>query len=179
MRNDLRFVSDQELIYAITGKDDLELGQVMKTLPPEKREFAEYILELSRRVAASPCDKILKSVDAVKLLRPKLGHLDMEEIWGIFVTSGNKVKKCVQLFKGGWNTAFCDVREVIRIALEERAVGVIIAHNHPSGGVLPSDPDKNITERLKKACRLMDLDLVDHIIIGKEEHYSFADEGML
>jgi DNA repair protein RadC len=72
-----------------------------------------------------------------------------------------------------------DVRLICREALEQHSSGIIIAHNHPSGQLLPSEQDKQITRKLKEGLKLFDISLLDHLIIGDQRYLSFSDEGLL
>jgi DNA repair protein RadC len=68
---------------------------------------------------------------------------------------------------------------ILRIALEEKAVGLILCHNHPSGNLKPSQPDKELTKKIKEAAKLFDIQVLDHIIVSQDGYFSFADEGMM
>jgi DNA repair protein RadC len=81
--------------------------------------------------------------------------------------------------QGGISGTVIDVRLILKTAIEKLASSIILCHNHPSGTLEPSDADKKITDKLKKAGELMDIPVLDHVIIGRNKHYSFADEGQL
>jgi DNA repair protein RadC len=72
-----------------------------------------------------------------------------------------------------------DPRMILRIALEEKAVSIILCHNHPSGNLKPSQPDRELTKKIKEAARLFDINLLDHIIVSQDGYFSFADEGLI
>ncbi len=72
-----------------------------------------------------------------------------------------------------------DNRIILAVALKCNATGIVIVHNHPSGNLKPSEQDKNITDKLRKACEILDIVLLDHLIISKNSYYSFSDEGLL
>jgi len=80
---------------------------------------------------------------------------------------------------GTANESVADTADILRIALYSSSRNLIIAHNHPSGDPLPSAEDKMLTKRMKEAAALLNIKLLDHIVIGSERHYSFADEGVL
>lgn len=84
-----------------------------------------------------------------------------------------------ELFKGGISSTVVDVKLIIAEALKVLASGIILVHNHPSGEVKPSSADYALTEKIKKACVLLDISLLDHLIITRNNYYSFADEGDL
>ena len=86
-----------------------------------------------------------------------------------------------QLFTGGLTGTIADIRLIMGIALKSLACGSIISHNHPSGNLIPSEADRTLTDKLKKACDIMDIKLYDHIIVSPYEElfFSFADEGLI
>ncbi|MFD1314228.1 JAB domain-containing protein [Namhaeicola litoreus] len=80
---------------------------------------------------------------------------------------------------GGITGTLVDVRLILRDALLTQATGLILIHNHPSGSLQPSTPDLTITTKVKESAKIMDVNLIDHLILTEESHYSFADEGKL
>ncbi len=119
------------------------------------------------------------SQGAYELLEPLIGDLPHEEFWIVYLNNNNRVIKTAQLSKGGITGTLVDVRLVMKQALETGAVGLILAHNHPSGTLKPSAADSGITQKLKKAAEAMDIKVLDHLIIATEGYYSFADEHNL
>lgn len=113
------------------------------------------------------------------LLQPILGELPHEEFWIVYLNNSNKVLHQAQLSKGGITGTLVDVRLVLKQALEIGAIGLILAHNHPSGGLNPSTADKQITQKLKTAAQALDMKVLDHIIITQREYFSFADDNLL
>jgi DNA repair protein RadC len=97
----------------------------------------------------------------------------------IFLDNQHQLIKEVEMFRGTIDSASIYPREVVKKALELNAAAVIFAHNHPSGESTPSQADKNITEKLKKALDLVDIRSLDHIIIGGAKQYSFAESGLM
>ena len=123
--------------------------------------------------------KITTSNSAYQLFVQKLSDLAHEEFWILLLDRANQVIKEQNLSKGGIAGTVVDVRLICKSAIENAASGVIIAHNHPSGQVNPSDQDKQITRKLKEAFNLLEISLLDHIIVGEGKYFSFADEGLL
>lgn len=113
--------------------------------------------------------------DALSHLK-QLRLSEQEEVWAILMNRANKVISTEQLFKGGLSTAPIDNRVIIKKALDLKATSLILAHNHPSGSPKPSKADIEATEKLKKACKVMDMELTDHIIISRASYFSFANE---
>lgn len=123
--------------------------------------------------------KINSSKSVFDLLQPKMGELPHEEFWIVYLNNSNKVLLAGQQSKGGITGTLVDVRLVLKQALELGAVGLILAHNHPSGTLKPSEADKQITQKLKTGAQTLDIKVLDHIIITQKEYFSFADEGLL
>lgn len=139
-------------------------------------------LEIGRRRRREEGPKITKinsSSCVFDLLQPKMGELPHEEFWIVYLNNSNKVLFSGQQSKGGITGTLVDVRLVLKRALELGAVGLILAHNHPSGTLKPSEADKKITQKLKTASHALDIKVLDHIIITQKDYFSFADEGLL
>ncbi|RKS01463.1 RadC family protein [Flavobacterium sp. 102] len=102
-----------------------------------------------------------------------------EEVKIILLNRANIVLGIYEMSKGGISGTVVDIRIILGVALKCNASSIIMVHNHPSGKLTPSDTDKSITKRLKEACSLLDIGLLDHLIITKEGYYSFTDEGLL
>jgi DNA repair protein RadC len=123
--------------------------------------------------------KITSSLIAYEILHKRLSDLQHEEFWVLHLNRANQVVKEEHLSKGGISGTVVDVRLICRSAIENSASGLVIAHNHPSGQVLPSEQDKAITRKLKEALKILDISLLDHLIIGDQKYCSFSDEGLL
>lgn len=139
-------------------------------------------LELGRRRAGENMklkQKITGSKDAYNCIFPELCDKTTEEFWIILLDRSNGVIKKQKLSHGGLTGTVVDIRETFRYAIENKATGIIVCHNHPSGNINPSDEDKKITSKLKDASKLMDINLLDHIIFGENSYFSFADEGLI
>ena len=139
-------------------------------------------LELGRRRRGEEAlekKKITSSSSVFELMQPIIGELQHEEFWIIYVNNSNKVIQKNQLSKGGITGTLVDVRLVLKNALEVGATGLILAHNHPSGTLKPSEADKQITQKLKGAAQSLDIKVLDHLIITEKAYFSFADENLL
>jgi DNA repair protein RadC len=139
-------------------------------------------LELGRRrkleeVPDTP--QIKCSKDVFDLLSPLLSDLPHEEFWILFLNRSNKVINRMKLSQGGISGTVTDVRIVMKKAIEYLASGIIVCHNHPSGNLSPSESDTRITQKIKEAGNIMDIQLLDHLIISEKDYYSFADNGLL
>ncbi|MDG1728761.1 MAG: DNA repair protein RadC [Algibacter sp.] len=139
-------------------------------------------LELGRRRRGEEAlekKKITSSTSVFELMQPIIGELEHEEFWIIYVNNSNKVIQKNQLSKGGITGTLVDVRLVLKNALEVGATALILAHNHPSGTLKPSEADKQITQKLKLAAQSLDIKVLDHLIITEKAYFSFADESIL
>jgi DNA repair protein RadC len=139
-------------------------------------------LELGRRrkLAEMPdIPQIKCSKDVFDLLNPLLSDLAHEEFWILFLNRANKVINRMKLSQGGISGTVTDVRLVMKKAIEYLASGIIVCHNHPSGNLNPSESDTRITQKIKEAGNIMDIQLLDHLIVSEKDYYSFADNGLL
>ncbi|HLP11273.1 MAG TPA: DNA repair protein RadC [Flavobacteriales bacterium] len=139
-------------------------------------------MELARRRKDSTLEEkpiIHTSRSAFDLLNPFLSDLDHEEFYIILVNRANKVLKIERVGMGGVTGTVADIRIMFKSALENLATGIILAHNHPSGQLRPSDADIQLTRNVKEAGQLLMVNLLDHIIIGHNAYLSFTDEGIL
>ena len=139
-------------------------------------------MELGRRRRASEAvekKKITSSHSVFEYMQPIIGELPHEEFWIVYLNNSNRIIKSAQLSKGGITGTIVDVRLVFKEALQLGAVGVILAHNHPSGTLKPSQADIQLTKKLKTAGESLDIKVLDHLIITEKAYFSFADENML
>jgi DNA repair protein RadC len=120
------------------------------------------------------------SRDVHELLYHKFRDLDQEVFSVIFLDTKHRMLGGIEtLFQGTINTASVFPREVVKRALDVGAAAIVAVHNHPSGNPEPSHEDRRVTEDLKNACQLMEISLLDHLIIGNDRYFSFADKRML
>lgn len=102
-----------------------------------------------------------------------------ESIFTVFLNRSNNTIGFVKISQGGISSTVLDVRLVLKYALESLCSAIILIHNHPTNNMMPSEPDIRITSKLKDAAKIMDITLLDHLIISKDNYYSFADENMM
>lgn len=139
-------------------------------------------LELGKRLEAEDIkttQKITSSRDIYRLMAPILSDLPHEEFHVIYLNRGNKVVKKVQISRGGISGTVADARLIFKPALELLASNIILCHNHPSGNIKPSESDIKLTNKLVQAGKLIDVAVLDHLIIGERQYYSFMDEGLM
>ncbi|HKL35851.1 MAG TPA: DNA repair protein RadC [Salegentibacter sp.] len=176
-------------ILASTGNQLSDLGKLsvkklceFKGIGPAKAVSIVAAMELGRRRRAEEAlekKKITSSASVFELMQPIIGELYHEEFWIIYLNNSNKVIEQLQLSKGGITGTLVDVRITLRKALEVGATSIILAHNHPSGTLRPSEADKQLTQKLKTAAQSLDIKVLDHLIVTEKSYFSFADEGVL
>ncbi|GAT63274.1 RadC family protein [Paludibacter jiangxiensis] len=134
-----------------------------------------------RRKVAQPAEKkkVLASEDVFEVLHSKMADLPHEEFWMLLLNRANKIIGQVKLTQGGTGQTVVEIPLVLKTAIDKLAAGIIVGHNHPSGNIEPSQQDIKITQKLSEACKIVDISLLDHLIIGHKTYYSFADNGML
>jgi DNA repair protein RadC len=147
------------LVKAITIEAALELGK--------RRQLSEAKEQI----------KILSSNDAYQYLKISLEDLNHEEAWAIFLDSGSKIISMECISKGGMHATLMDSKIIFKRGLELSARSIIISHNHPSGELTPSKQDLDITKNLVEAGKVIGINIVDHLIIGKTNYYSFSDHN--
>lgn len=120
-------------------------------------------------------DKVTKSLDAYNAIRPLIERPEQEECFLICLNQASRIKDVSLISIGSDTAVFMPVKVILKKAILNMATGIIIAHTHPSGNVNPSESDIKETEKLRDACGLVEISLLDHLIIGDESYYSFAD----
>jgi DNA repair protein RadC len=169
----------------LSGLDAADPPALLETkgLGPAKIAQVKAALELGRRLlaeverAARP--RITSSKDVVELMAPRLRGLQVERCEVILLNGGNDVVALDTLSEGSLTESPVYPREILRRANRHHAAAVILVHNHPSGHSEPSAGDRALTEELVLAGDLLRIPLVDHVIIGRRDHYSFADRGLI
>ena len=137
---------------------------------------------LGRRVSAQQSEQVQtveSSDDIRRMFAPRMEGLQHEECWAIYLTASNRVVDSRRVSQGGVSGTVVDHRLVVKRALELLVPQIIVVHNHPSGSAQPSGEDDRVTERLKEAAALFDIRLLDHIIIARGSHFSYAAQGRL
>jgi DNA repair protein RadC len=153
-----------------------------KGIGPAKAISIIAALELGRRRRDSEVielHQITKSKDIFDLFHSSVADESYEQFWILLLNRANKIIEKYCISEGGLTGTVADPRKIFKRALEKNAVALAICHNHPSGNIQPSDADIKLTRKIKNGAEVMDIQLLDHIIIGNEKYYSFADEGTL
>lgn len=145
------------------------------------QQVAEITVTYSRKIKPSDMPKISSSNDAFQILRRYWkDDIDyIERFYILLLNNANRVMGICNISHGGITGTVADARVIFAIALKTGATSLILAHNHPSGNLKPSEADINITSKLKNAGNCLEIPVLDHVIIGDEKYYSFADDGSL
>jgi len=139
-------------------------------------------LEIGRRRAEAQIvekSKITSSKDVADYFEGRLVDLHHEEFWILILDRANQIIKSENISKGGITGTVVDSRLIFKSAIENLASGIILCHNHPSGNNQPSQADIDLTQKVKQAGKMFDIQVLDHIIIAGGKFYSFADEGLI
>lgn len=134
-----------------------------------------------RRQGLEPAERlaIKTPVQAYELFKPLLSDLRHEEFYIAMLDRANQLIKTEHISKGGMSSTVVDIRLICKFLLENNASCVILAHNHPSGNLNPSNEDIQLTKKLKEATKLFDISILDHIIVGDNSYTSLADKGLI
>ncbi len=162
---------------------DMREWKEFKGLGPAKLAQIQAALEIGRRFreveALKGKQKISSSRDVFDIIMPQMRDRKTELFKVIYLNSSNKIIEINDAAVGTVNQAMPIVREIIHSALQKFAAAIICVHNHPSANISPSAEDKKFTQELVAAGKLMDVKMLDHIIIGDGNFYSFAEEGII
>ena len=142
--------------------------------------IAEVQITYSSKVKACDRFRVTGSKDAAAAFRsiwPSYEHIEF--IYMLMLNRQNQVLGCHQISKGGMTGTVVDVRVVFQVALKSCATSILLGHNHPSGNIQPSEADNKITKKIKDCGIMLDVSVLDHIIVGDDRFYSFADEGAI
>jgi DNA repair protein RadC len=157
------------------------LSQV-KGIGQAKAAQIKAAFELAKRVvqeAYAERPRVRSSEDVYRMVRLQMRDLGREEFRLIFLTGRNEVLSQKRLFEGSLAESVVSPREIILTAIQQAAASVIMIHNHPSGDPEPSPEDRKITQKIVRACHYCDISVLDHLIIGRESYFSFADHGLI
>jgi DNA repair protein RadC len=138
-------------------------------------------LEIGRRLLIAAPDErpqITSPADAANLLMLEMGHLEQEHLRLLLLDTKNRVLASPTIYKGNVNTSVIRVSELFREAIRHNSVALIIAHNHPSGDPTPSPEDVRVTRQIFEAGKLLDVEVLDHLIIGQGHYVSLKERGL-
>ncbi len=170
--NGIRGIDQQpaQVLCQVNGIGEAKAAQIKAAF-----ELAKRLVQQKSDV----CNQVRCAEDVHRLVYLRMRDLGREEFRVLYLTRKNDVIADKVLFEGSLAESVVSPREIILSAVQLSAASVILLHNHPSGDPGPSQEDKNVTRKIVQACKYIDLAVLDHIIIGKESYFSFADEGLL
>lgn len=176
-------------ILKLTENNLAELARIpaqkltaIKGVGPARAAKVAACFELARRQQAALPDRLSAvngTREAAFFLQTRFSHYPHEIFGVIFLNNSNKVKGFSVISEGGITSTIVDIRIILKKALEAEATKIILGHNHPSGNMQPSQADHELTNKIRHAAALLDMQVVDHLIITRQGYYSFANEGIL
>ena len=192
LRTGLKGVSAIDLARQIMDKfgsfrnmshTDMREWKKIKGLGPAKIAQIQAALEIGKRFREDELkpaqQKVTSAQDVVNMIMPQMRDLKTEVFKVVYLNSNNRIIEISDAAAGTVNQAMPIVREIIHAALQKFAAAIICVHNHPSANIVPSPEDKKFTGELSAAGKLMGINVLDHIIIGDGNFFSFADEGLM
>lgn len=165
-------------------KDVVYIRVFKRKLKPKFMQYKKTMPEIQVRMMKSDVHKakITRSEDVVAVMREVFDPEELqtyESFYVVYLNAANKTIGWIRISQGGLTGTMCDVRLVMKGAVDCLAVGIILAHNHPSGNLKPSTADIELTKKCVEAAKLFDIRVLDHLIMTEVAHYSFADEGLI
>ena len=152
-----------------------------KGIGPAKAAQIMAAIELGRRIRLETVDEkaaIHSPADAAALVEYEMSALQQEHLWVINVDTRNRLINIERLYQGSLNSSTVRVGELFRGAIQKNAAGIIVVHNHPSGDPAPSSEDVNLTRSVVQAGKLLDIELLDHLVIGRGRFISLKERGL-
>lgn len=170
--NDLNVLAKKTIkeLQHFNGIGEAKAISIVAALELGKRRKAEEVIKRK---------KITSSQDAFEYFHSLLCDLHHEEFHVLYLNRANNIISSERISSGGTTGTVADIKIIFRIAIENRAQAIIVAHNHPSGNIQPSEADNQLTKKIKEAAKIFDMSFLDHIIIGGNNYYSYLDNGNL
>lgn len=190
LRNGTRKINAVDLARSLLQGAEGKLGGIaamsidslldLEGIGPVKAVTLAAAFELGRRCSEEETSGDRRTISSPKyvyrMMIPHMRHLDHEECWVLFLNRANHLIGKEMMSTGGLESTLIDIKTIIRRALEKKASGIILVHNHPSGNPMPGTADINQTRLLKKGLDTCDISLLDHVVVAEGGYYSFADE---
>ncbi|MGH7496429.1 MAG: RadC family protein, partial [bacterium] len=168
-------------VGGLDAKSVSELCQI-RGIGMAKAAQIKAAMEIGKRLRhahSSQRARFRNSREVFDYMQLKLRHQPREQFYVLLLTIRNKLILEKKLFEGTLHESIVNPREVVKLAVNEQAAGVIFVHNHPSGEPTPSKDDLDLTKRLQRACETVEIRVLDHVIVGGDRFFSFADEALL
>jgi DNA repair protein RadC len=160
--------------FAAEGRDIYEALRVDKP-PKEVRAILDTIVAILRPIGR---EQVKSPADVAALLMVEMGHLDQEELRTVLLDTKNRVQDIVMVYRGSLNASMIRVGEVFKAALRRNSAALIIAHNHPSSDPAPSPEDVLVTREIVSAGKLLDVEVLDHLVVGQGRWVSLRERGL-
>lgn len=166
------------------GLDKCTISELREVngIGPAKAAIIKAALEMGKRLFIEKSEvtqRITSSEDVFSLVKPRLRDCTREQFKILLLNGRNHLILEKTIFEGSLTESLVAPREIVKEAVNHSAASIVFVHNHPSGDPNPSQEDKRITARLRMACDLVGIHVIDHLIIGKESYFSFSDSGLL
>lgn len=163
------------------SKLTLQELQEIRGLGPAKAMQIMAVFHLNRRCRLAEKEKtpVKTARDIYEYARPLLAEKEKEHILVLYLDAKNRINKHETISIGTLNSALIHPREIFKTAIKENTNALIVAHNHPSGDPTPSKDDREITKEWHEAGELLEIEMLDHVIIGKDNYYSFKERNQL
>lgn len=164
------------------SKQSVEQLTKIKGVGEAKALSIKAALELGHRRRLSEAfvqPNVMSSKQAFEIIHPILSDLKHEQFWALLLNNANKLIRTVMISDGGTTASVVDPGKLFRLAIENNATAMILAHNHPAGQLIPSENDTNVTKKLIEGGKLLNIRVLDHLIVNSEKYISFADEGLM
>jgi DNA repair protein RadC len=179
-KNMLLYAHNDLATLAAMSAQELVNGKI-QGLGAAKSVTIVAAMELGARRKAAEHFKVIihSSKDVAEYLQAKLENRRREVFAVVYLNRGNRIISLETISEGGLTGTVADPRIILKKALEQDATALVLCHNHPSGNLMPSKADEQLTHKIKQAAALMDIQVLDHIIVSQEGYFSFADEGII
>ncbi len=159
-----------ELIASYNGVGEAKAITILAAMELGRRRQSEEALQQP---------SITGSQSVADIFVPMLSDLPHEEFWAMYLSRSNKVMALEKISQGGVSGTVVDVKLIFKTAIEKLASAIILCHNHPSGNLMPSSEDVNITSKCIEGGKILNINILDHLIVSQQGYYSFADEGRI
>ncbi len=169
------------LLEEVGGLRGLRRSIPDSSITPSERARISLAVELATRLASTEYEerKQIKSPsDVADMLMFEMGHLDQEQLRTVLLDTKNRVQDIVTVYQGSVHTALVRTCEIFKTAVARNSTAIVLAHNHPSGDPTPSPEDVLVTRQISSAGKMLDIELLDHLVIGHGRFVSMRERGL-
>ncbi len=169
------YIDVAQLRRLAAAGDDLHAALIGGEAPPEVQALLDTLAALLR---PTPREQIKSPADVAALLMVEMSHLDQEELRVLNLDTKNRIQSIITVYRGSVNSAQVRIGEVFKEAIRLNSAAIIVVHSHPSGDPTPSPEDILVTRQIVDAGKLLDVDTLDHVVIGKGRWVSMRERGL-